>query len=46
MCLFRIWRATRVLFWRASLFANRDLRLEKGTALEVRLDRALQIPSH
>ncbi len=31
---------------RASLLANRDLRLGKGTALEVRLDRALQIPSH
>jgi len=30
----------------ASLLANRDLRLEKGTTLEVRLDRALQIPSH
>ncbi len=29
----------------ASLLANRDLRLEKGTTLEVRLDRALQIPS-
>jgi len=30
----------------ASLLANRDLRLVKGTTLEVRLDRALQIPSH
>ena len=30
----------------ASLLANRDLRLEKGTTLEVRLDRTLQIPSH
>ncbi len=30
----------------AGLRANRDLRLEKGAALEVRLDRALQIPSH
>jgi len=30
----------------ANLLANRDLRLEKGTTLEVRLDRALQIPSH
>jgi hypothetical protein len=30
----------------ASLLANRNLRLEKGTTLEVRLDRALQIPSH
>jgi hypothetical protein len=30
----------------AGLLANRDLRLEKGTTLEVRLDRALQIPSH
>ena len=30
----------------ASLLANRDLRLEKGTTFEVRLDRALQIPSH
>jgi hypothetical protein len=30
----------------ASLLADRDLRLEKGTTLEVRLDRALQIPSH
>lgn len=30
----------------ASLLANRDLRLEKGTTLEVRLDRALPIPSH
>ena len=29
----------------ASLLANRDLRLEKGATLEVRLDRALQIPS-
>jgi len=29
-----------------SLIANRDLRLQKGTTLEVRLDRALQIPSH
>jgi hypothetical protein len=31
---------------KASLLANRNLQLEKGTALEVRLDRALQIPSH
>ena len=30
----------------ASLLANRNLRLEKGTTLEVRLDRALRIPSH
>jgi hypothetical protein len=30
----------------ASLLANRNLRLEKGTTLEVRLDRALPIPSH
>jgi hypothetical protein len=30
----------------ASLLANRDVRLEKGTSLEVRLDRPLQIPSH
>ncbi len=29
----------------AGLFADRDLRLEKGTALEVRLDRDLEIPS-
>jgi hypothetical protein len=30
----------------AGLLASRDLRLEKGATLEVRLDRALQIPSH
>jgi len=30
----------------AGLLADRNLRLDKGTALEVRLDRALQIPSH
>ena len=29
-----------------SLLASRDLRLEKGTTLEVRLDRPLLIPSH
>jgi hypothetical protein len=30
----------------AGLLADHDLRLDKGTTLEVRLDRALQIPSH
>jgi hypothetical protein len=30
----------------AGVLASRDLRLEKGATLEVRLDRALQIPSH
>ena len=30
----------------AGLFSDHDLRLEKGTTLEVRLDHALQIPSH
>jgi len=30
----------------ASLLAQHNLRLEKGTTLEVRLDRALPIPSH
>lgn len=30
----------------AGLLTDHDLRLDKGTTLEVRLDRALQIPSH
>ncbi len=30
----------------AALLSDHDLRLEKGTTLEVRLDHALQIPSH
>jgi hypothetical protein len=30
----------------AGLLTDHDLRLEKGTTLEVRLDHALQIPSH
>lgn len=30
----------------AGLLSDHDLRLEKGTTLEVRLDHALQIPSH
>jgi len=30
----------------AALLSDHDLRLEKGTVLEVRLDRALQIPAH
>jgi hypothetical protein len=30
----------------AGLLTQHDLRLDKGTTLEVRLDRALQIPSH
>ncbi len=30
----------------AGLLTDHDLRLDKGTTLEVRLDRALQVPSH
>lgn len=30
----------------AGLLSGRDLKLDKGTTLEVRLDRALQIPTH
>jgi uncharacterized protein YcfJ len=30
----------------AGLLTDHDLRLEKGTTLEVRLDRPLQVPSH
>lgn len=30
----------------AGILTDHDLRLEKGTTMEVRLDRALQVPSH
>jgi outer membrane lipoprotein SlyB len=30
----------------AGVLTDRNLRLEKGTTLEVRLDRQLQVPTH